>query len=395
MRAIQFLFLVPIVHLFIKILYLSSWVFQDESVTISYHHEETTIIVPLPSSKWSRKGNYYHTMQCVWSGLLAARVDPIDAAQTPEKYRFCSPPRRDPETSLLIQQIEHAFFPVARGLSYEECVKRHNPTWDQGFVNNTFDDDKACRFHESVPRLHLQKWFHDYMQAKNMTLTLRSCDNTTRFQGLLVNRLVSRHIENETINSITRSTLQSNNSNRILGWKSLPDLADATILEQLSLFQSYPLIVLPHGAAETNAVASNSIHSNSLPTAIIEICPPYSHCPCIGMCPRFYRVRWNDLTVGGIAFEHPATDCDQFCSLPYDRTATKNANIPAVDLETEMKDIIGNVSQWWDSMGNGCANSKRLELSLKIIQSELVTVQYKQAKKKHRIFSFFWRPARH
>ena len=86
------------------------------------------------------------------------------------------------------------------------------------------------------------------------------------------------------------------------------------------MFALYNVVVVPHGATETNAVAFTTWdkHHPQLPSMLVEICPAYLHCPCTNVCPDYYKSKIKNIAYWAVAFENPALTCTEYCSTNFD-----------------------------------------------------------------------------
>jgi len=351
---------------------------DDRNGTTAAHYDYY-YYVPFPYgiSKWSAGGTqFYHTMQCLWTGITASKIDPIVAASgTEAKVRFVVASddgdnkfvaflskllperlRRRRRYPQLIEKVRQSYWDIAdedgedvrSTASYRDVVERivavagtkeigHDGAW------NPFDPDTVCRRYDTS---YVLSWYSKYLKVKfegggsatagaNPSIgndnDLLLCRSQQRLRSLLrpvlINRAKSRRIPRNAVDPI----LQLNVSSSPLAeypWTYYDDIGPLPLLEQLRIVYDNNLIVLPHGAAEANlmmastswqqqtpAGGDNHFDNSKIPTSVIELCPPYTHCDCIDMCPHFYRNRLIEhVPVHGVAFETAGKDCSQFCA---------------------------------------------------------------------------------
>lgn len=82
---------------------------------------------------------------------------------------------------------------------------------------------------------------------------------------------------------------------------------------QMALFQKLDVLVIPHGAAETNLIGALF---GPRPLHVVEICMPYAHCAeCgLGMCGWFFgKLFAAHVVFHTYAFEFAGVACEQYC----------------------------------------------------------------------------------
>jgi hypothetical protein len=128
-------------------------------------------------------------------------------------------------------------------------------------------------------------------------------------------------------------------------WTYIADLAKYDLNEQLRVFASYDVVVVPHGATEANAVAFTTWdkHYPQLPSMLVEICPAYLHCPCTNVCPDYYKSKIKNIAYWAVAFENPDMNCTEYCSTNFDLPATQNANFPTKELVPDFGAVIDSI----------------------------------------------------
>eukprot|EP00041_Stephanoeca_diplocostata_P022751 m.545282 g.545282 ORF g.545282 m.545282 type:complete len:223 (+) comp22144_c1_seq1:1177-1845(+) len=122
-----------------------------------------------------------------------------------------------------------------------------------------------------------------------------------------------------------RRFLNGKGVSKVLGASYVDEIGDYSFREQLDLFSRYSVVLMSHGAGETNFLASSSWQEqHTIPVSAIIVCPPYLHCGCIttgiaidggGTCARHYNpITRQDVLFSTIVFEYSNKNCTAFCS---------------------------------------------------------------------------------
>ena len=345
------------------------------------HDGITWVPLPYEVSHWSEGGKqFYHTSQCLWTAFAAAKVDPVLAAHHPEQFAFCAfreenlrfkskslvsrteafARKKSPFTKAkppLIESFETAFWNVSDDYYYDECVQENNGTFTTAFFNRAYNTDSSCRVYDSKATM---EWYHQFLSAKlnisegepNVRTNCDTNNNASSAQqlpriakALFVNRPHNRHVPLAMVEQTIKNRTRPGEMTTV--WTYIPDLSELSILQQDHAFLSHDLIVIPHGAGEANSMAlthwdQHRLHR--LPSTVVEICPAYSHCECINVCPGFYKDRWNNLAFFGIAFENPDMNCTDYCSSGYANLGrVKNNNITSKEIVPDFGLVIDSL----------------------------------------------------
>eukprot|EP00041_Stephanoeca_diplocostata_P026570 m.718508 g.718508 ORF g.718508 m.718508 type:complete len:664 (-) comp22997_c0_seq1:354-2345(-) len=123
---------------------------------------------------------------------------------------------------------------------------------------------------------------------------------------LVINRRHSHRLEN------------GRRLSQILNTTYVDDFGSLSLRRQLEMISSHRVILSPVGNnAIYNVAKSEWQTTNSVPTSMIIVCPPYQHCNCGGNRMRAYsgecRQESRDMGISMIAFEYRNTTCDEFC----------------------------------------------------------------------------------
>eukprot|EP00041_Stephanoeca_diplocostata_P022753 m.545298 g.545298 ORF g.545298 m.545298 type:complete len:656 (+) comp22144_c1_seq2:326-2293(+) len=130
----------------------------------------------------------------------------------------------------------------------------------------------------------------------------------------------------------------------VLGAAYVDEMGDFSFREQLDLFSRYSIILMSHGAGETNFLASSSWQAqHTIPVSAIIVCPPYLHCGCIttgiaidggGTCARHYKpISRQDVLMSTIVYEFPGKNCSTFCS------EVRNSKVSVKKWRSRLRDI--------------------------------------------------------
>jgi Glycosyltransferase 61 len=369
-------------------------------------NDDGIIRIPLPVDLWNwHNWNFYHTNQCLWTGITAMQLDPVFAATHPERISFCyylrddywfvkehpnkidqrfQRPKEEPRSfpffrrkkieakvkkHQFLQFFEAMFWNISNDYAYEDCV-RSNITiprqqfWEQ-FLVRSVDKLNVCEGYE----IHdIIQWYYKFLRAKwSITdeATLRGpLHQCTNYQPLTDERSLVQPQEQQPLQQISKALFVNRANNRIIPnamveqvvnrtksdptnptWTYIADLGKFDLNEQLRVFASYDLVVVPHGATEANAVAFTTWdqHYPQLPAMIVEICPAYLHCPCTNVCPDYYKSKIKNIAYWAVAFENPDMNCTEYCSTNFDLPETQNANFPTKELVPDFGAVIDSI----------------------------------------------------
>eukprot|EP01084_Bolivina_argentea_P298485 514375_1 len=137
---------------------------------------------------------------------------------------------------------------------------------------------------------------------------------------LILNRHFRRQISDITLQEIyiglKKIYSNTNHTVRIVYFYYL------SIITQFHCILNSSIIITPHGSAETSFIAIPNSLQIKHNIKIIELCPPYTHCPmdCDGagrnsayLCPYYFSHQFHNHYWIGIGTEDIKMNCSQFC----------------------------------------------------------------------------------
>lgn len=133
------------------------------------------------------------------------------------------------------------------------------------------------------------------------------CINVIYWNCKQINRRHTRRLEN------------GHRLSYLLGGMYVDDFGDLPLRSQLEMYSNHSVILLSPGYSASYVVANAEWRaSDTVPTSMIMICPPYAHCECATNCKHSgaccEEPDRRDVLLSTVVFEYRNQSCSDFCS---------------------------------------------------------------------------------